>query len=208
LQPSRSDLSLSVVNHSSEPLSNITAQLTLYDLTGVSLHTQTENFNVAASSTSAGDAVKWPKSLPPVYFVKLNLHDDHHNLLSENFYWRSSKTPPDFTALQDLSQIRLQSSVRINQDKNDYVLKASVANPASSGGVAFFIRLKLLNSSERSGTDKRILPAFYEDNYLSLLPGEATSVTIRCAEADACSSELELWVEGWNILPMQVPGFR
>src|SRR6185369_6484505 len=49
-----------VVNHSAEPLSNITAQATLYDLTGVSLHTQTESFNVAASTTSAGEAIKWP----------------------------------------------------------------------------------------------------------------------------------------------------
>jgi len=55
---------------------------------------------------------------------------------------------------------------------------------------------------------KRILPAFYEDNYFSLLPGEEKSVTIRCAEADACSREPELWVEGWNILTMQVPGIR
>lgn len=196
---------LCVVNHSAEPLTNITAQVTLYKLTGVALYTQTEVFQqVAASSTSAGNAVNWPQNLPPVYFVKLHLRDDHNRLLSENFYWQSSQTPPNYKALQTLLGVTLEATVRINQDENEYVLNASFENPASSGGVAFFIRLKLLHQIAPSGADKRILPAFYEDNYFSLLPGEQKSVTIRCAQTDAGSSEPELWLEGWNITPMQV----
>lgn len=195
-----------VVNHSAKPLANITAQVTLYELTGVALYTQTQVFQqVAASSTSAGNAVNWPKNLPPVYFVKLHLRDDNQSLLSENFYWQSSHTPPDYSALQTLPQITLEATVRINQDENEYVLNASFENPASSGSVAFFIRLKLLYPIAPSGADKRILPAFYEDNYFSLLPGEQKSATIRCGQTDAGSSEPELWVEGWNITPKQVP---
>ncbi len=194
-----------VVNHSAGTLANVTAQVTIYNLAGVSLHSQSESFTVAASSTAVGNAVNWPKDLPAVYFVKLQLRDDHNRLLSENFYWQSSLTPSDYSALQPPPWITLAASVRINQNENEYVLSASVENPASSGGVAFFIRLKLLNPIAPSGADKRILPAFYEDNYFSLLPGEQKSVTISCARTDAGASEPELWIEGWNITPKQVP---
>ncbi len=194
-----------VVNHSAEPLANVTAQVTLYDLKGAAFHTQSEVFQqVAASSVNAGNAVNWPKNLPSVYFVKFQLSDDNNSLLSENFYWQSSHTPPDYSALQTLPKILLVATVQITQDGNEYVLKASLQNPASSGGVAFFIKLQLQHPAVPSGADNRILPAFYEDNYFSLLPGEQKSVTIRCAQMDAGSSEPELWVAGWNITPMQV----
>jgi exo-1,4-beta-D-glucosaminidase len=120
-------------------------------------------------------------------------------------YWQSSATPPDYSVMKTLPQIVLQGTGRITQDGNEYVLNASLQNPTSSGGVAFFIRLKLLNPDVPTGADNRILPAFYEGNYFSLLPGEQRSVSIRCAQTDAGSSEPELLVEGWNITSMQVP---
>ena len=66
-------------------------------------------------------------------------------------------------------------------------------------------RLKVLRSSTLSDADNQILPAFYEDNYFSLLPGEQKSVTIRCAQADAGPSEPELWVEAGTSLAVRVP---
>jgi hypothetical protein len=157
---------------------------------------------LTTSSTSVGDVVNWPNNLPLVYFVKLVLRDQQMRLLSENFYWQSSQSPADYSALRNLPWIKPDATVRINQDQDEYVLNASITNSASSG-VAFFIRLKLLRSI--AGADKRVLPSLYDDNYLSLLPGEQKSVTIRCAQADAGASEPELWIEAWNIRPMQVP---
>jgi len=194
-----------VVNQSAAPLSNLTAQVTLYNLAGVELLTQIQGgVEVAASSVYTGSAVNWPENLPPVYFVKMYLLDEDSNVLSENFYWQSSSIPPDYKALQSLPQIKLKATVHINQQGDEYLLNASFENPASSGGVAFFIKLKLLRAPVPSATDLRILPAFYEDNYFSLLPGEQKSVAIRCAQADAGLSEPELWVEGWSIAPTQV----
>src|ERR1051325_7695299 len=192
---------LCVVNHSAAPLANLTAQVTIHNLDGAVIYRQTERFNVAASSTSIGNVVNWPNNLPSVYFVKLVLRDQQMRLLSENFYWQSSQSPADYSALRKLPWIKPDATVRINQDQDEYVLNASITNSASSG-VAFFIRLKLLRSI--AGAHKRILPSFYDDNYFSLLPGEQKSVTIRCAQTDA-GSEPELWIEAWNIQSMQVP---
>lgn len=194
-----------VVNNTAGSLAGVTVQVTLYDLTGANLFTQSEVFQmVDASSRSVGNAVNWPTDLPPVYFVKLQLSDADKKLLSENFYWQSSVTPPDYSALQTLPSIKLGATVEITCDDTEYVLKATLQNQLSSG-VAFFIRLKLLNPKAPCKTDNRILPAFYEDNYFSLLPGEQKTVTVRCAQVDSDSNEPELYVEGWNITPMQVP---
>jgi mannosylglycoprotein endo-beta-mannosidase len=193
-----------VVNHSAKPLSNLIALVKVFNLAGVEIHSQeTSGVQVVATSVYTGNAVNWPANLPPVYFVKMYLVDSVANVLSDNFYWQSSIEPPDYKALQTILQVTLKASVRISVDGDEYVLNALVGNPASSGAVAFFIRLKLLRPT---GANNRILPAFYEDNYFSLLPGEQKSATIRCARTDAGSSAPELWVEGWNITPVRVPG--
>ena len=44
----------------------------------------------------------------------------------------------------------------------------------------------------------RILPAYYADNYVSLLPGETRAVTIRYP-GQATGAKVEL--RGWNITP-------
>ena len=194
-----------VVNHTAAPLTNLTALVMLYDLAGAELYQMHSGVQVPASSVYTGNTINWPKNLPPVYFVKMYLLDATGNVVSDNFYWQSSSTTPDYSALQNLSPITtLKATVSISKEGDEYVLNALFGNPRSSGAVAFFINLKLLRSTP-SGPDNRVLPAFYEDNYFSLLLGEQKSVTIRCARADAGSSEPELWIEGWNIAPTRVP---
>lgn len=46
----------------------------------------------------------------------------------------------------------------------------------------------------------RILPAYASDNYLSLLPGEKKTVTIRSMQKDAPES-VNVTLDGWNIAP-------
>ena len=46
----------------------------------------------------------------------------------------------------------------------------------------------------------RILPAYASDNYISLLPGEKKTITIRCATKDATKA-MGVSLDGWNITP-------
>ena len=47
--------------------------------------------------------------------------------------------------------------------------------------------------------DARILPAYYADNYVSLLPGERRTVEIRYPGAARTGAKVEL--RGWNVTP-------
>ena len=47
---------------------------------------------------------------------------------------------------------------------------------------------------------ERVLPAFYSDNYFSLLPGERKSVTVEAATADLAGASPAVLVDGWNVV--------
>ena len=48
----------------------------------------------------------------------------------------------------------------------------------------------------------RVLPAYYSDNYVSLLPGERRVVTIR-TEVGAARAD-RIAVRGWNVAPDEI----
>jgi hypothetical protein len=76
-------------------------------------------------------------------------------------------------------------------------IAVKISNPAN-GPVAFFNRVSLIDSQ----TKKRILPVFYNDNYVSVLPGEDKVVTISGSMVGK-SSNAAVTVYGWNV-PEQI----
>jgi mannosylglycoprotein endo-beta-mannosidase len=67
-----------------------------------------------------------------------------------------------------------------------------LTNPAG-GPVAFFNRLSLFDPK----TKKRLLPVFYDDNYVSILPGESKTLTLEYTPNKEVTPLLS--VEGWNV---------
>ncbi len=63
--------------------------------------------------------------------------------------------------------------------------------------IAFFIELQVLNKISK----EIILPVFWSDNYLSLLPNEKRIIEAEFDNNDIeLSTEIELAVKGWNII--------
>ena len=63
------------------------------------------------------------------------------------------------------------SDVKTSADETTVTLSLQNTSPSAT---AFALRLRLVN--ERTG--ERILPAYFSDNYLTLLPGESRNVTV------------------------------
>lgn len=70
---------------------------------------------------------------------------------------------------------------------------ASVRNHSKI--LAFLVWLRLQDAKN----GKPVRPAFYEDNFISLLPGESRTVTIEFAGTAAPLEKARLVVDGWNI---------
>ena len=90
-------------------------------------------------------------------------------MLSDNFYW----IPDSKGIYSGLSKLKPTAlNVSTKQLKSGKI-EVTLSNPAN-GPVNFFNRISLVNPA----TKQRILPAFYSDNYFSILPGAVKKITI------------------------------
>ena len=70
---------------------------------------------------------------------------------------------------------------------------ATLENPSKS--LAFFVRLKV---NKGKGGDE-ILPVLWQDNYISLLPGEKREVTATYRAQELGTAQPAVEVNGWNV---------
>jgi exo-1,4-beta-D-glucosaminidase len=144
--------------------------------------------------------------------LKLELHSATGMLVSDNFYWLSTKadtldwakkkdtvyTPQkdfaDLTGLNSLPQVTLSTNAAATSDNGKEKITVTVKNPSKS--VAFMTHLRLT----RGPGGDNIVPVFWSENYFSLLPGEERRVS---ATYDAASREGKpavLIVDGFNVV--------
>jgi len=122
-------------------------------------------------------------------FVLLRLLNEDKTLITQNFYWLPGNDG-NYTALQQMKKASLKIAATEKQKgKIDVTLSNDAANP-----VAFFNRIALINKQ----TTQRILPAFFSDNYISILPGESKTITIEYNSKDAATEKI-VEVYGWNV---------
>jgi exo-1,4-beta-D-glucosaminidase len=89
--------------------------------------------------------------------------------------------------------VKLGVSTRTEHQGDDLVTYVTVENP--SRNLAFFVRLKV----DRGANGDEILPVVWEDNYISLLPGEKREVTATYSAKDLGTAEPKVEVSGWNV---------
>ncbi len=119
----------------------------------------------------------------------MKLIDKDKNVLSENFYWLSDKIG-EYSGLQQLKSVKIDASV---ENLNNHQLKLQLKNPSLQNPVSFFNRISVVDKK----TNKRVLPVFYSDNYLSIPPGKEKIVWIDLS-ALSDPGELKIQINGWN----------
>jgi hypothetical protein len=108
------------------------------------------------------------------------------------------------TALDSLPLVPLTLDAARRDTGATIALDVTVTNPSSS--VALMTHLQLRNQR----TNARVLPVWYSDNYVSLLPGERRTITIEAAAADFGADHPLVMVDGWNVTTTarETPGPR
>ena len=183
------DSMVTVVNNGFTDRNNLMVKAKVYDMDGKDyFYSQVFN-SIGASSVRRffplNDFLKKLDQKDGV-FVSLKLLNEKQEVLSENIYWLADKDG-NYKGLQNLKPAALKvNAVKKSDDKVEVTLTNPGDNP-----VAFFNRLALINSE----TGKRILPAFYDDNYVSILPGESRLITVEYNGVQKTAIE----VYGWNV---------
>jgi exo-1,4-beta-D-glucosaminidase len=175
----------------------------------------TEKFSNESTVDVPSDGVVKVVSLPeitdlsPTYFVALKASDTSGKTVASNFYWLSSKpetldwakstwfntpTPSyaDYTALSQLPKVKLNVSHRSERNRDREITHVTVENPSKN--LAFFVRLKL----KKGAAGQEILPVLWQDNYISLLPGEKRELTADYRATELGAEKPVIEVKGWN----------
>jgi len=127
----------------------------------------------------------------PLVLVKLTLTGAHGELLSENVYWQS-RTPADQQALNRLAPQPLRVTARADSADG---AKIGILVGNDGGAAALNAKITVLDEA-----GARVLPAYYSDNYLTLLPGESRRIDVRCPAPSRCA---RVALRGWNVVPLE-----
>ena len=216
VQYSYDDNSVAVVNSTYEPINGLKVSAKLYNLDGKEKASQEGTMNLAADAAVKAFDVPKADGLTTTYFLRLQAHDSGGKLVSDNFYWLSTKpdtmnwkgrkdtvyTPQaeygDLTGLNSLPQVKLEVKAENTQENGKPATRVSVSNPTNS--IAFMVHLRITKGE--GGED--LVPIFWEDNYFPLLPGEhrEISATYNLSKLEGKDAVLEL--DGYNVPATEV----
>ncbi len=122
-------------------------------------------------------------------FLSCRLLNRNKEIVSDNLYWLADSSGR-YSGLQKIGKVQPKITAVPGPGAT---IKVTLVNPAG-GPVAFFSRLSAVNPS----THERLLPVFYSDNYVSVLPGEEKIIMIDYAAAKSTTKPV-ISVEGWNV---------
>ena len=205
------DHSVAVVNDTRNAVPRVKVSATLYNLDATQTGTRSGTLDLAADSSAKAFDLPLPERISTTYFLKLQLHDAQGKLLSDNFYWLSTKadtldwakkkdtvyTPQkdfaDLSGLSTLPQVTLSVRASKTTAGGRDTITVTAKNPSSS--VAFMAHLRLTRGP--GGED--VVPIFWSDNYFSLLPGEERVVSASCDARVLEGKAGALVVDGYNV---------
>ena len=192
--------SVSVINDWPQAFTGYTASASVYDLSSRKVSSQSVRLDIPEdSSVDNIIGLTFPESISHVHFILLTLKDKDGKTVSENFYWRSKDayegpgtiTGPctsGFGSLASMPAARLKVKVRrtsgkVGEDRVEVTLRNT------SGKIAFFNQLQVFDADGNS-----VKPAFYSDNFFTIMPGCTKTVTIDMKKGSGSS----LTLKGWN----------
>jgi exo-1,4-beta-D-glucosaminidase len=207
-----------VVNSTLSGRADLTASATVYTVPGLTqAYTTQVAANAPANASTQLLTIPALTGLSSTYLLRLQLRDSAGALVSNNLYWYS--TSPDQLSNRSTWY---RTSVRSYADLTG--LNALAANPnltatatrtvvgtqqsvritltnADPTNIAFFVRPEV--TAGNGGNE--VVPVTYTDNYVSLWPGESTTITAAYQTGDLGGQAPHLRVRGYNVPTTSIP---
>jgi hypothetical protein len=128
--------------------------------------------------------------------VSLELHDAKGALISQNLYWLGAK-PSSYQELNQLAPTLLKTAASSTTTGDMVKVTIQLTNPTTV--VSLENKLTLVSKNDKV----RVLPAYYSDNYISLLPGESRTIEVEYP-LSAGRGAAEIALRGWNAVPQVI----
>ncbi|MDX6516231.1 MAG: exo,4-beta-D-glucosaminidase, partial [Gaiellaceae bacterium] len=200
-----------VVNSTLSSRAGLTATATLYNLPDL-----TQRYTTSVPATATANASTKALTIPAVtglsttYLIRLQLKDAAGALVSTNLYWYS--TTPDvlgnksnwyMTATSKSANLTGLTTLPSNSGVTKTVARTiagtqqtvTVTLTNTGSTIAFFLRPEI--TAGNGGSE--VVPISYTDNYVSLFPGEATTITATYQTGDLGGAPAYLRLRGVNV---------
>ncbi|MFC9692377.1 CBM35 domain-containing protein [Kribbella sp. NPDC056951] len=218
IQYSYDTKSVAVVNQNHAAASGLTASVKLYNIDG------TEKFSQSANVTVPGDGGKTTaltipavSGLSTTYLAKLVLTNSSGAEVSRNVYWLSTKadtldwnntdwyyTPTtsyaDLKGLSSLAQTPVSASASTTTSGANTITTVTLKNTSTAKTPAFYLDAHVVTNG------KPVLPIQWNDNAVSLWPGETTVLRATYRTADLKGASPSVRITGWNTATQTIPG--
>jgi exo-1,4-beta-D-glucosaminidase len=210
VQYSYDDRSVLVVNSGLAEHRGLSAIARVVTPDGVERASRRAVVDVPADGVARALVVPEVEGLPATYFLFLTLESADGHVVSRNVYWLSTRsetlawdksqwyyTPvaqyADLRGLSQLpaSQLRVSATFRATGPDG----RASVLLENRSNALAFFVHASIRRGPEGA----EVLPVFWDDNEVTLLPGERRELVATYATKHLAEARPALRVEGWNV---------
>lgn len=189
--------SIEVVNYSVPDGSGLTATMEILDLNGAVKMNKTARVNVPEDDMVSLFPLGHPKGLSSVYFISLELRRGS-KVISRNFYWRglekgSSQEGGSMEAVKTIPKVKLAASTQMSRRGGRWYMKTTLVNRTKYP--ALLVKLKVVGSKD----GRRILPAIYSDNFITIMPGDRRTIDMQVQNSDTRGGKPEVVVEGFNL---------
>ena len=192
------DGQIALVNTTLEPMPGARVEAQVYSLDGSLIQTTSGAADVAANAIAVPLRVDLGHLTADgrVVVVKLVWKNTSGAVISDNLYWLAANDTA-YRAMNDLPKTKLDGSASAKRDGGEIEVMLRLTNPGRAPVLAVKATLQNVKTGER------ILPAYLSDNYVSLLPGESRTITVRYP-ATAGAGAAKIGLRGWNVAESSV----
>ncbi len=201
-----------VVNQTLKTQRGLKATVRFYNLDGtLKFSKELSDLTITPNGRELVMSVPRIRGVTSTYFVRCQLAKAGGKPIVDNVYWQSTtdddlggpqndkafilnpKSWADFTALNTMPKAEVSISGRIVRAEAESSADITLKNLSSQ--IAFFMRAEVTKG--RDGEE--VLPVRYEDNYVTLFPGESRTLWARFRTSDLKGGNPQLRLEGYNV---------
>jgi exo-1,4-beta-D-glucosaminidase len=203
-----------IANEDLQDAEDLTVKIRVFDINSKEIFSDQWTGEIKSNISKVIYKLPAIKNLTPVYFLDLRVINKENREVDNSIYWLSLKkdvldyeaagklpwafyTPTkqfaDYTSLNKLPKVKLQCDYLFAKDEKSGKITVKIKNPSET--IAFFISLDVVNPE----TGKPVLPVFWNDNYVTLLPGEERTYEANYRLSDYSGDKPSLEVYAWNV---------
>ncbi len=203
-----------LANEDLQDAKNLTVKIRIFDIQSKEIFADQWQGEIPSNISKFIYKLPEIEKLTPVYFLDLRIYNAENKEVDNSIYWLSTKkdvldyeaakdlswpfyTPTksyaDFTALDKLPEAKLQYDYQYAKDDKFGKITLKVKNPTET--IAFFNFIDVIDPQNKMP----VLPIYWNDNYVTLLPGEERIYEAKFFLSDFDGEKPTLTVRGWNV---------